>query len=151
LAYLFIWTTAFVAKPSSIAVLTLTFSQYFLSGVMDGKFPPIHCHFYSFYTLICTFRLWTSRRTCQNDGYFCYSFVYVFCYTLTSLIYLFTVMLININSISVTGANRLNIIFVISKVLTILTVIIIGLVRIGQGLLLFSFKNKLDHLRGIAL
>jgi hypothetical protein len=60
-------------------------------------------------------------------------------------------MLININSISVTGANRLNIIFVISKVLTILTVIIIGLVRIGQGLLLFSFKNKLDHLRGIAL
>jgi amino acid transporter len=60
-------------------------------------------------------------------------------------------MLININSISVTGANRLNIIFVISKVLTILTVIIAGLVRIGQGLLLFSFKNKLDQLSAIAL
>jgi len=57
--------------------------------------------------------------------------------TALSLIYLFTVMLININSISVSAANRLNIIFVISKVLTILTVIVAGLVRIGQGLSLF--------------
>jgi hypothetical protein len=37
LAYLFTWTNTFVLKPSGIAVLTLTFSQYFLSGVMDGK------------------------------------------------------------------------------------------------------------------
>ncbi|CAF2685034.1 unnamed protein product [Rotaria sp. Silwood2] len=42
-------------------------------------------------------------------------------------------MIININSISVAAANRLNIIFVISKVLTILTVIIAGLIRIGKG------------------
>ena len=42
-------------------------------------------------------------------------------------------MLININSISATAANRLNIIFVICKVTTILTVIIAGLVRIAQG------------------
>jgi L-asparagine transporter-like permease len=46
-------------------------------------------------------------------------------------------MLININSISVSAANRLNIIFVICKVLTIVTVIIAGLVRLGQGLLFF--------------
>lgn len=38
-----------------------------------------------------------------------------------------------INSISATAANRLNIFFVICKVSTILTVIIAGLVRIGQG------------------
>jgi L-asparagine transporter-like permease len=44
-------------------------------------------------------------------------------------------MLMNINSISVTAANRLNILFVICKVLTILTVIIGGFVRLGQGLL----------------
>ena len=37
LAYLLVWTTIFISKPSSIGVLTLTFSQYFLSGVMDGK------------------------------------------------------------------------------------------------------------------
>jgi L-asparagine transporter-like permease len=41
----------------------------------------------------------------------------------------------NINAISVSAANRLNIIFVISKVVTILTVIIVGLVRIAQGLI----------------
>ncbi|CAF4949119.1 unnamed protein product, partial [Rotaria sp. Silwood1] len=42
-------------------------------------------------------------------------------------------MLININSLSVSAANRLNIVFVICKVFTILTVIIVGLIRIGQG------------------
>lgn len=43
------------------------------------------------------------------------------------------VVLININSVSASLANRLNILFVILKVITILTVIIGGLVRIGQG------------------
>ena len=36
LAYLFSWTNTFILKPASIAVLNLTFAQYFLSGVMDG-------------------------------------------------------------------------------------------------------------------
>jgi len=54
----------------------------------------------------------------------------------------FSVILININSLSVSIANRANIVFVICKVLTILTIIIAGLVRIGQGLFLFWFKNK---------
>ena len=49
----------------------------------------------------------------------------------------FVVILININSYSVSIANRLNIVLVISKTFTILTVIIVGLVRIAQGLLLF--------------
>jgi L-asparagine transporter-like permease len=44
------------------------------------------------------------------------------------------VIIVNINSLSVSVANRLNIFFVVCKVLTILTVIIGGLVRIGQGL-----------------
>ena len=43
------------------------------------------------------------------------------------------VILVNINSLSVSVANRLNILFVVCKVSTILTVIIAGLVRIGQG------------------
>lgn len=43
-------------------------------------------------------------------------------------------MLIIINSISVQAANRLNIVFLICKVLTILTIIIVGIVRLGQGL-----------------
>ena len=47
-------------------------------------------------------------------------------------------MLININSISVSAANRLNIVCVMCKTLTIVTVIIIGLVRIGQGLFMFN-------------
>ena len=43
----------------------------------------------------------------------------------------------HINSISVSVANRLNIVFVICKVVTMLTIIITGLVRIGQGLAFF--------------
>jgi amino acid permease len=54
----------------------------------------------------------------------------------------FSVILININSLSVSIANRANIVFVICKVLTILTIIIAGLVRIGQGLFLFWLKSK---------
>ena len=50
---------------------------------------------------------------------------------------LFLVILINVNSISVSVANHLNIVFVICKVLTILTIVIAGFVRIGQGLSFF--------------
>ncbi|CAF3922686.1 unnamed protein product [Adineta steineri] len=95
LAYLFSWSVTFVMKPSSIAVLSLTFSQYFLSGVMDDCGPPEE---------------------------------------LVKMLAIFAIlMLININSISVSAANRLNIIFVICKVSTVAIVIIAGLVRIGQG------------------
>lgn len=59
LAYLLVWTTIFISKPSSIAVLTLTFSQYFLSGVMDGKIIPLQ--FDSIH--LNSFRLWSSTRT----------------------------------------------------------------------------------------
>jgi solute carrier family 7 (L-type amino acid transporter), member 9/15 len=41
LAYLFSWTTTFILKPSSLAALTLTFSQYFLAGILSGKMDPI--------------------------------------------------------------------------------------------------------------
>ncbi len=37
LAYLFNWTCALILKPAALAILTLTFSQYFLSGIMNGK------------------------------------------------------------------------------------------------------------------
>jgi L-asparagine transporter-like permease len=52
-------------------------------------------------------------------------------------------MLVNINSISARAANRLNIVFVICKVLTILTIVIVGFVRIGQGLFSFALSNIL--------
>ena len=41
LAYLYVWSTAFLIKPASITVISLTFSQYFLSGIMRGKCVPI--------------------------------------------------------------------------------------------------------------
>jgi len=67
LAYLLIWTTIFVSKPSSIAILTLTFSRYFLSGIMDGNisFDDIYC-----FDKLFIFRLWTSSTTRENDGNF---------------------------------------------------------------------------------
>ncbi len=37
LAYLYNWSSTFIVKPSSTAVLALTFAQYFVSGLMDGK------------------------------------------------------------------------------------------------------------------
>ena len=36
LAYLFSWTNTFILNPSTIALLHLTFAQYFLSGLMHG-------------------------------------------------------------------------------------------------------------------
>ena len=41
LGYLFSWTNTLILKPTSIAVLSLTFSQYFLSGIMDGRYTSI--------------------------------------------------------------------------------------------------------------
>ncbi|CAF1101483.1 unnamed protein product [Rotaria sp. Silwood1] len=52
-------------------------------------------------------------------------------------------MLININCISVSAANRLNIIFVISKVSSILVVVIAGLIRMGKGHTQ-NFQNSFD-------
>ncbi|UJR38710.1 hypothetical protein I4U23_031375 [Adineta vaga] len=43
------------------------------------------------------------------------------------------VILANVNAFSVTAANRLNIMFTICKMVTILVIVIAGLVRIGQG------------------
>jgi amino acid transporter len=40
LAYLYNWASAFILRPSSIAILALTFSQYILSGIMNGKLLP---------------------------------------------------------------------------------------------------------------
>ncbi|CAF4190769.1 unnamed protein product [Rotaria socialis] len=95
LAYLFVWTSACILKPASIAVLTLTFSQYFLSGIF----------------LDCG----VSENVVK----------------MTAILAILVLM--NINSISVSVANRLNIIFVICKVVTIVTVIIIGIIRMAQG------------------
>ncbi|CAF3601899.1 unnamed protein product [Rotaria sordida] len=95
LAYVSSWAYTFILKPSGIAILILTFSQYFWSGIIE------ECEL--------------SEELIKMTAIFA------------------ILMLININSISVSIANRLNIIFVICKVLTILTVIIIGVIRLGKG------------------
>ena len=46
-----------------------------------------------------------------------------------------------INAISVSAANRLNIVIVACQVTTIIVVIIVGLVRIGQGILVCILNN----------
>lgn len=46
-----------------------------------------------------------------------------------------------INAISVSAANRLNIVIVACQVTTILVVVIVGLVRIGQGIFV-SIENN---------
>ncbi|CAF3536823.1 unnamed protein product [Rotaria sp. Silwood2] len=40
LAYLFNWTNTLILKPASAAVLTMSFAEYFLSGIMDECGPP---------------------------------------------------------------------------------------------------------------
>ncbi|CAF1017870.1 unnamed protein product [Rotaria sordida] len=102
LAYVSSWAYTFILKPSGIAILILTFSQYFWSGIIE------ECEL--------------SEELIKMTAIFA------------------ILMLININSISVSIANRLNIIFVICKVLTILTVIIIGVIRLGKGLFLIYTK-----------
>ena len=37
LAYLYVWTSTFIIKPATVTVLSLIFSQYFLSGIMGSK------------------------------------------------------------------------------------------------------------------
>ncbi|CAF1180369.1 unnamed protein product [Rotaria sordida] len=41
LAFVFNWANTFILEPSSVAILSLTFSTYFLSGIMDSCGPPI--------------------------------------------------------------------------------------------------------------
>lgn len=45
----------------------------------------------------------------------------------------YLVLMMNINSISASAANRVSVVFTICKVTTILTVIIFGFIRMGQG------------------
>ncbi|CAF3762035.1 unnamed protein product [Rotaria socialis] len=141
LAYLFIWTSTLITTPSTIAVISLTFSRYFLSGVMGDSY--LDCG--PSKELVTIFAIFTIRILLfflSRSVYYLY------------LCRPFKVMLINVNAISVSAANRLNIIFVICKVLTIMTVIIVGLVRIGQGHTLnlkHSFHGTTTKPFGVAL
>ena len=69
LAFLFSWTNTFILKPSSIAVLVLTFSQYFLSGVMGGKTSHSTIDPSLSVNLV---RLCSNRTTVETAGDFCY-------------------------------------------------------------------------------
>ncbi|CAF3947436.1 unnamed protein product [Rotaria magnacalcarata] len=105
LAFVFNWANTFILQPSTIAILSLTFSTYFLSGVMDSCGPPIE---------------------------------------LVKILAIFAIVILaNVNALSVTVANRLNIIFVILKTIIILVIVIGGLVRIGKGLLYGKLKKWL--------
>jgi len=137
LAYLFVWTSTFIIKPSSIAVITLTFSQYFLSGIMNSKIVFRKKDFAKNKYLDCG----PSEELVKLLAIFMIR-MYIPNFNKHSVYLSFSVILININSISVSVANRTNIVFVICKVLTILTIIIASLVRIGQGLFSFWLKKK---------
>ncbi|CAF1300450.1 unnamed protein product, partial [Rotaria sordida] len=41
LAFIFNWANTFILEPLSVAILSLTFATYFLSGIMDSCGPPI--------------------------------------------------------------------------------------------------------------
>ncbi|UJR18649.1 hypothetical protein I4U23_005557 [Adineta vaga] len=103
LAFVVSWAKTFILQPSSTAILALTFSSYFLSGIMDNCGPPDE---------------------------------------LVKMVAIFTLVILgNVNIWSVTAANRLNIVFTLCKMMTILVIIIAGLVRIGQGYT-DNFKNS---------
>lgn len=94
---------------------------------------------------ICTtdfYRLWTFPNHCETYSDLYHSYNSPSSLSTYLFVFSFSVMIMNINSISVSVANRLNIVFVICKVVTMLTVIITGLVRIGQGLLFLCSRNS---------
>ncbi|CAF1234980.1 unnamed protein product [Adineta ricciae] len=104
LAYLCVWSNAFIIKPSTIAVLALVFSQYFLSGIMNNCEPTDE---------------------------------------MVKLLAILTLLiLINVNSLSVSIANHLNIVFVICKVLTILTIVIAGFLTKTKRFLGYTHNLK---------
>ncbi|CAF3775299.1 unnamed protein product [Rotaria magnacalcarata] len=117
-AYLYNWANTFILKPASVSILTITFAEYFLLGIMGSKAcgPPKELIIITAIFII--------------------------------------LILVNINSLSVSAANRLNIIFVVCKVLTVMTVIIVGFIRLGQGKtehLENAFEGTTTKLSGIAL
>ncbi|CAF1418645.1 unnamed protein product [Adineta ricciae] len=113
LAFVFSWANTFIILPSTAAILTLTFSTYFLSGIMDNCGPPAE---------------------------------------LVKMTAIFAiVVLANVNAFSVTAANRLNIVFTLCKVVTILVIVTAGLVRIGQENLKHSFHGTTNKPLRIAL
>jgi solute carrier family 7 (L-type amino acid transporter), member 9/15 len=143
LAYLFSWTNTLILKPSSIAVLSLTFSQYFLSGIMGGKASRYRQSmlFYPSLSSDCA----PTEQLSKLMAIFGICKFSRISRSISCVFSCLSVMLININSISVSAANRLNIIFVVCKVSTIMTVIIAGLVRIAQGLWTISDERKLTE------
>ncbi|CAF2178581.1 unnamed protein product [Rotaria magnacalcarata] len=119
LAFVFNWANTFILQPSTIAILSLTFSTYFLSGVMDSCGPPIEL-----VKILAIFAI----------GLLDY-FNLFYLDLLDLCMHCHVVILANVNALSVTVANRLNIIFVILKTIIILVIVIGGLVRIGKGLI----------------
>lgn len=87
------------------------------------------------------YRVWTFTHRCQTDSDLHHSYGYFF-YRVSpdTIVPFLSVILMNINSISVSVANRINIIFVVCKVFTMVIVIITGLVRIGQGFVFMKQK-----------
>ncbi|CAF4100214.1 unnamed protein product [Rotaria socialis] len=111
LAFVFNWANTFILQPSTIAILSLTFSTYFLSGVMDSCGSPIE---------------------------------------LVKILAIFAIVILaNVNALSVTAANRLNIIFVILKTIIILVIVMGGLVRIGKGTTNNPFSVALAFYSGL--
>lgn len=70
LAFVFNWSTIFIAVPASIAILALTFSQYLLSEIMSGNLFQYDLLFPN-----DSFRSKFISTTCQDSSDLCSSYV----------------------------------------------------------------------------
>ncbi|CAF0835435.1 unnamed protein product [Rotaria sordida] len=82
LAYLFNWTNAIILRPASLAVLTLTFSEYFLAGIMDDCGPPSELvQMFAIFTIIMLINVSSLSVSAANH----LNIVFVICKVLTIL------------------------------------------------------------------
>ncbi|TWW67391.1 b(0,+)-type amino acid transporter 1 [Takifugu flavidus] len=131
-AFLFSWTTVIALKPSSLAIITLSFAEYASSPFFPGCSPPtIVIKFLAataiFYQLILPSLLPGLGIT----GTFlvppsCCSFI-------DHCNGLLTVLIVTVNSLSVTLANYVQNFFTAAKLFIILVIAIAGIVLLAQG------------------
>uniref|UniRef100_A0A674MFV6 Solute carrier family 7 member 9 n=1 Tax=Takifugu rubripes TaxID=31033 RepID=A0A674MFV6_TAKRU len=94
-AFLFSWTTVIALKPSSLAIITLSFAEYASSPFFPGCSPP---------TIVIKFLAATA-----------------------------ILLIVTVNSLSVTLANYVQNFFTAAKLFIILVIAIAGIVLLAQG------------------
>ena len=141
LAFLCNWAGTFILKPSGAAVVVLAGTRYILSGVLDGKEEDLHKKSF------CSLYFLADRNISQElikiiAVVFLRELFIVNFWKRFSALFIRLVLMGAVNAISVSLTNRLNIVIVACQVTTILVVIIVGLVRIGQSILVCILNNS---------